>query len=200
MALFNDRFNNKYRNNNFRNNNINFNSMQNNIPPDINFKPLTREELNKINVEMQQNIEKNISSTQKNKNTEEICKYIEEFIQDETNASIFYNQLSNKCRNNLYTDKLLYISNECMLQCNDLKSYYKNISSKQFEPKAIPINTNISFKAGLSLAIEEEMKSYDKICKIIDNVSSKDTDIFYKMALKKLNRINFIQHIHIVSC
>ena len=215
MALF---FNNGYTNfRNNRNNNFMFNNFQNNkrfmqnnmfmqplqnndqnnIPSDVTLKPLTEEEFEKINEEIRENIEKNknmVVNIEKPQNKDLICNYIEEFIQDETNANIFYNNLSNRCSSNLYKDRLKNISEDCFLECNNLRSYYEEINEKNFEPKQVDINVNMPFKSGLYLAIEEEIKSYDKLCKIIEELPPQDTRVFYKMALKKLSRINTIQY------
>lgn len=194
---FNPMINNNHVNfNPMINNNQNFNN-QNNIQSDVTFKPLTEEELEKINQEIQENVEKNkknVEIIEQPKEKDIVCKYIEEFIQDETNANKFYNQLANKCSINMYRDRLKYISDECVTECNNLKSYYKDINKEEFNPKSISINANIPLKAGLLLAIEEEIKSYDKLCKIVDDLPLQDTRIFYKMALKKLSRINYIQY------
>lgn len=195
---FNNMINNNHMNfNPMINNNQNFNNQPNNVPSDVTLTPLTEEELEKINQEIQENIEKNrknITIVEEPKEKDIVCKYIEEFIQDETNANKFYNQLANKCSINIYRDRLKYISDECVAECNHLKSYYKDINKEEFSPKSISINTNIPLKAGLFLAIEEEIKSYDKLCKIVDDLPPQDTRIFYRMALKKLSRINSIQY------
>ena len=194
---FNNMINNNHVNfNPMINNNQNFNN-QNNIQSDVTFKPLTEEELEKINQEIQENVEKNketVEIIEQPKEKDIVCKYIEELIQDETNANKFYSQLSNKCNINMYRDRLKYISDECVTECNNLKSYYKDINKEEFNPKSIAINANIPLKTGLLLAIEEEIKSYDKLCKIVDDLPLQDTRIFYKIALKKLSRINYIQY------
>lgn len=227
MPLFFNNFQNRnYRNNNFMYNNLKnnnripfnnqlmnnqpfnnqlfnnqpFNNQQVNNQSDITLKPLTEEELEKINQEIQENIEKNKKSlvnVQEPKEKDTLCKYIEEFIQDEANANIFYSQLANKCSVDIYRDKLKYISDDCMMQCNNLKAYYKDINKEEFNPNKIPINVNMPLKVGLFLAIEEEIKSYDKLCKVIDELPPQDTRIFYKIALKKLSRINLIQYMAI---
>ncbi len=185
----------------FQNNNHNIQQMPNNnpnnIPSDVVLKPLTEEEFEKINEEIKENIEKNKNTSlniEKSKNNDLICSYVEDFIQDETNANIFYNNLSNRCNNNIYKSRLKNISEDCFVECNNLKGYYKKLNDKNFEAKQIDINFNIPFRAGLCLAIEEEIKGYDKLCKIIDELPSQDTRLFYKMALKKLSRINSIQY------
>ena len=182
------------------------------INQDVSLKPLTEEELKKINEEIQENIakNKNFMENKKDVNIEEsfqdkidkknkdiVNSYIEQFIQNESNANIFYNHLSNKSDNDLYKTRLKNISDDCILECNSLKSFYKEVNEKDFETKNVNINVNIPFKDGILLAIEEEIKSYDKICKIIEQVPQKETNIFYKMALKKLNRINNIQYMAI---
>ncbi len=215
MALFfNNRSNmqNRYANNrnnnfmfgNFQNNNMGRfnnqymqNNQQNSIPPDVTLKPLTEEELKKINEEIKENIEKNkntLFNLEKNKNNDVVCKYIKDFIQDETNANRFYDGMYKKCENTLYRDRLKNICDECVTICNSLKSYYKEINNESFEPNNIDINVNIPLKTGLFIAMEEEIKGYDKLCKIIDDLPPQDTRVFYKMALKKLSRINSIQY------
>lgn len=163
----------------------------------ITFNPITEEELEKINDEIKQNIEnnKNMGTHFKTSSgTEKVIGCLKDFIQDERNGSVFYSSLSNLCNNEFYKNRLKKISEECNLGKKYFKDYYKTLKSEEFEPKELPINVNINLKNGLILAIEEEMKSYDKICTILDEIPSEDSKYFYKMALKKLNRINFIQY------
>lgn len=192
---------NRFIQNNTQNfNNIQNNQQQNNNQSDITLKPLTEGELEKINEEIRENIEKNKKTTfniQAPENKDIVCNYVKEFIQDETNASIFYSKLSKKCDNNVYIERLKSIYDDCIFECDNLKSYYEDLNNEKFEVKSIPINVNIPFRVGLFLAIEEEIKSYDKLCKIIDELPPQDTRLFYKMALKKLSRINSIQYMTI---
>lgn len=211
--LFNNRQNQMF--NNYLTNQNNFNNMQNinnqiqQMPQfmqqpmqqpmqnsDIQLKPLSAEELEKINNEIQENIEKNrqMITINEPKNKEEILSNLQEFIQDEKNANIFYKSLANNCNNSYYKSKLEQIGIECLEETNNLKKYYKALENKDFEPEDLQINTNIPLKQGLLLAIEEELASYNKICNILDNHPFEDTREFYKMALKKLSRINIIQY------
>lgn len=217
--FFNRNFNNNQRKflrcNFFNNQNNMFNDQrnfmgftrqpQNNANPILNqqynneivIKPLTKEELEKINDEIKENIEKNkktILPINESNEKDKIIKYLKEFIQDEKNGSIFYKSLSNNCNNKLYKDKLINISNECSTESKNLINLYKSLKNEEFEPKNININTNIPFKTGLLFAIEEEIKSYDRICNILDKLPPENTRNFYKIALKKLSRINSIQY------
>lgn len=165
--------------------------------PEISFKPLTEEELTKINEEIKENIEKNqkeilpINLIQDNDN---ILNYLKEFIQDERNGNIFYTSLANNCNNDYHRDRLKSIGEECNIETNSLKQYYRDLQNEDFEPENLPININMSLKQGLFLAMEEEIKSYNKICNMLDKIPYEQTKNFYKMALKKLSRINSIQY------
>lgn len=195
MPLF---FNNRF--NNAKNPYINNRFNQNNIPSDIKLKPLTQEELDKINEEIQENIAKNtqaITNINLKENNIKILQCIEDFIQDEANSHIFYKNLYKKCKNEKIKEKIENISNDCLEQCLILKDYYKNFKNEVFEEKPLNININIPFKHSLIFAIEEEIKSYDKICKAIDIFPINDTRVFYQIALRKLSRINTIQYISI---
>lgn len=164
---------------------------------EITLKPLTEEEFSKINEEIQENIEKNrqqIFPVNQPKEKDKILLYLQQFIQDEKNANIFYTSLANNCNNNYYKNKLQEIGKECDTETNSLKKYYKSLENEDFEPEDLQINTNIPLKQGLLLAIEEEIASYNKICNILDEQPFEDTREFYKMALKKLSRINSIQY------
>lgn len=182
--------------------NIHFNNMQPQIQQpmqnaDITLKPLTEEEFSKINEEIQENIEKNRQKAlpiNEPKEKDKIINYLQQFIQDEKNANIFYTSLANNCNNNYYKDKLQQIGKECDTEKNSLKKYYKALKNEDFEEENLNINTNIPLKQGLLIAIEEEIGSYNKICSILDEEPFEDTREFYKMALKKLSRINFIQY------
>lgn len=163
----------------------------------ISFKPLTDEEMSKINEEIQENIEKNrkqIFPINEQKDKEQFSLYLKEFIQDEKNGNIFYNSLANNCNNDYYKNKLKMIGEECNIETNSLRKYYKALQNEDFEPENLEINTNIPLKQGLLLAIEEEIKSYDKICNVLSKLPFDDTKEFYKMAFKKLSRINSIQY------
>lgn len=164
------------------------------INPNIKVQPLTQEELKKINEEIQENI-KNSQQAFLNevKNKDEILNSLQNFIQNERNSTIFYNSLANKCNNSYYKNKLEQISKECDIQKNILEKYYKSLGNEDFKAENVMIDTNIQLKQGLLLAIEEELESYNKICNILDENCFENTKEFYKMALKKLSRINAIQ-------
>lgn len=160
----------------------------------ISFKPLTEDDINKINEEIQENIEKNKKQEFFSNDKEDISVYLKEFIQDENNGNIFYNSLSNNCSNEYYRNRLKRIGDDCNTEKNSLINYYKKLKNENFEPQILQINTNIPLRQGLFLAIEEEMKSYDKICNMLNKLSYEDAKEFYKMAFKKLSRINSIQY------
>ncbi len=127
---------------------------------DITLKPLTEEEFSKINEEIQENIEKNRQKAlpiNEPKEKDKILSYLQQFIQDEKNANIFYTSLANNCNNNYYKDKLNQIGKECDTEKNSLKKYYKALKNEDFEEEDLNINTNIPLRQGLFLAIEEEI-------------------------------------------
>ncbi len=203
MGIFTNRFYNNYNmqqpryNRQIQYNNQqmqNNNQIQNNQPITLNdgvsLKPLTQEELEKINEEIRQNIE-NAKTQDKISNKDENIKALEDLIQDEKNSSIFYGNLSDR----FYKDSLEKLSLEALEHNKVLKEYYRKKYGKNFEEKIITINQNFDIKKCIMWAIDEEIKSYDNICEILEHIEDKNLKIFYKIALKKLARINKLEYI-----
>ena len=151
MGIFTNRFYNNYNmqqpryNRQIQYNNQqmqNNNQIQNNQPITLNdgvsLKPLTQEELEKINEEIRQNIE-NAKTQDKISNKDENIKALEDLIQDEKNSSIFYGNLSDR----FYKDSLEKLSLEALEHNKVLKEYYRKKYGKNFEEKIITINQNL---------------------------------------------------------
>ncbi|MDE6181703.1 MAG: hypothetical protein K2F59_00670, partial [Eubacteriales bacterium] len=87
----------------------------------VSFKPLTEEDMNKINEEIKENIEKNrnhIFPINEPKDKEQFSLHLKEFIQDEKNGNIFYTSLAKNCNNDYYRNKLQMIGEECKIETN----------------------------------------------------------------------------------
>ncbi len=216
--------NNNNLNNNNHVSNLNNNTPPNNsdINQGVNFQPLTEEDLLKINEEIQENIKqsqqylenKKASNTNNfnnnllqpptfNPNSAVIISYLHDFIQSEKNSHAFYKNLADTCSIKHYKQKFTEISNDCQIEQRNLEAYLVdfhkensvNTSSEIFKPLDIDIFPISNLREGVMLAVEEEIKYYDKLSKIVEDLPPKDTRIFYAMALRKLGRINNIQYV-----
>lgn len=190
---------NNFKNQNFNINNNAYQNMPHNLPSGINFKPLTNEDLKKLQEEIQENIKK---VNDKNTLLEESIKNINisEFLQDEQNSGIFYKNLSKKLKTPSNSIKIKNISDECFLQVENLKKLYFKINSKDFEVEDPPLNIYSNTEDSIILAINEELSSYEKICKILEKDIPKDFKAhFDKMAFHKLKRIITLQFLLIQS-
>ena len=106
--------NNKRRvSNNMQNFNLNQQTNPNN---GIKFTPLNKEDMAKIQEEIQNNIQK---VNKKNK-VEDIIN-ISEFLQDEQNSGLFYKELSKTLSNQNDINEIENISKECFEQVNKLE-------------------------------------------------------------------------------
>lgn len=166
------------QNNNHQQQNNNFNN--NLVPSSNNIITNNPNNINNIN----------------NPNLDIINSHLKEFMQNEKNSSVFYKNISNIATLNLYKIKFQDISQDCLTELNNLQEYFSNFNNnKDFNPIDIQIQDTLDFKNSIILAVEEEIKSYDKLCKIVEQFPPQDTRIFYAMALRKLGRINNIQYI-----
>ncbi len=157
---------------------------------DIPLKPLNKEELKKINEEILQNIEK--SKNHLNNKNKELISSLKDFIQNEVNASIFYQNLALTYSNSQLKQIFYNIKNECDKDIAFLKKYYKDLNNEDFIEQNLQIKKINNLKQALLFAIKEEIKSYDKICNILLYLY---TEKFYQKAFKKLGRINFLQYL-----
>ncbi|MFI3230376.1 MAG: hypothetical protein R3Y29_02350 [bacterium] len=138
-----------------------------------------------------------------NPNSPIIISYLHDFIQSEKNSHDFYKNLANTCSIKHYKQKFTEISNDCLIEQKNLVAYLEdfhkenslNISSEIFKPLDIDIFPISNLRDGVMLAVEEEIKYYDKLSKIVEDLPPKDTRIFYAMALRKLGRINNVQYV-----
>lgn len=154
---------------------------QNNMNRQVELKPITAMELKSINEEIEFN---------KNKSNTKMIQQIEAFIQAEKNGNKFYNNLSKVCIVQSYKKNLQDIGHQCEQDVECIKDYYKKLTGERFIPKDMDVNIDISLKEGLKLGLNEEIKSYNKLCDMIEKMSKGEID---SVLFRKLGRINLLQ-------
>ena len=93
-------------------------------------------------------------------------KRIEQLIQDEYNAEIFYGGIGSDDGKKIL-DK---IKNNCRQRQNYLREIYSTYSSNSFEVKQIKINEPKDFKSAINYAIYEENASLQNLLKLSNEI------------------------------
>ncbi|MDR3240443.1 MAG: hypothetical protein LBT44_10240 [Clostridiales bacterium] len=114
-----------------------------------------------------------------------VARQLEDIMQDERNASVFYQYLSGTARREDYRDFLRKTGTESDRRHQLFNGLYQKWAPTAFQAKDADINTRVSFDDGISLAIVEEGNIIDKM----NNIFESATD-------DKLSRTLFSQICH----
>jgi len=101
-----------------------------------------------------------------------IPRILEGLAQDERNAQIFYNGLSENTENDAAKELLTSLSIDCHARLNHYKSILTNHCSRIFTPLETEINTALDLSDALTLAITEENKALITLSSLLDQVAS----------------------------
>lgn len=116
--------------------------------------------------------------------------YLQQFIQDEKNASYYYERLAEKTEIEK-NKKLLYsISSNALEEINHAKKFCSSYSISLNEPIEKSVNTLVTFSGGVALALEEENNALNKFSSMLDNENSEANSKLTPFILRKLSRIN----------
>ncbi len=124
-----------------------------------------------------------------NKINSEFSQEIYQFMQNEKNAVIYYDKLAEKT-NIDKNKKILYsISQNAAEEVNYARKLCTELSIEIKEPQQRNVNTSISFRAGIALALEEENKALGSLSSMLEN-NGKTALWLTPIILRKLSRVN----------
>ncbi|MCL2421652.1 MAG: hypothetical protein FWD03_07335 [Defluviitaleaceae bacterium] len=124
----------------------------------------------------------------------ESAALLEQIIQDERNASIFYQHLSGISPSGEFQESLQGIARDCESHTTQLRQLLQKTHGRPFEPKNTPINTTVGFAQGVQMAVNEERKVLDTMAKLIDQLAdSSDKYAVQNLLNKRMIRLNWLQ-------
>ena len=121
---------------------------------------------------------------------------LERLIQNERNAAVYYQYLSEIAPVNEFKDALQEITRDCENRRGQFSEILKNLNGQEFEPKNTPINTAVEFNQGVDIAFMEERKVLEAMAELIDKFGSseeKNAYIMQNMLNKRMIRLNWLQ-------
>lgn len=95
---------------------------------------------------------------------------LEDFIQNERNAVLFYNYLSRRTTREDYRKALKDIGEESRKRHEACNMIYKNLKGQEYLPKETEINNSVSFNLGISWAITEESRSIRELSRVFEDM------------------------------
>lgn len=139
---------------------------------------------------------KNENNLQKSYISNELESFLQQFMQDEKNASSYYERLAEKTEIEKNKKILYSISKNALEEINFAKKACNSLSIKAIEPQEKSINTIVTFSGGIALALEEEGNGLNKLSQMLDNENSEINERLTPFVLRKLSRINSLYLIH----
>jgi len=124
----------------------------------------------------------------------ESAAMLERLIQDERNASIFYQYLSGIAPTGDFQEALRGIAKDCENHTTQLRQILQNLHGRAFEPKNTPINTGVGFDQGVEMAVIEERKVLEAMANLIDQLADNNSSYAMQNLLnKRMIRLNWLQ-------
>lgn len=96
---------------------------------------------------------------------------LEKLIQDERNASIYYQHLSTIAPTDTAKTALQDIVKECEGRLSSFHGILKDSYNREFEPKNTAINTSTGFSQGVGVAVSEERKILEAMADLIGQLN-----------------------------
>ncbi|MCL2400489.1 MAG: hypothetical protein FWC91_12195 [Defluviitaleaceae bacterium] len=119
---------------------------------------------------------------------------LEQLIQDERNASIYYQYLSGIAPTGEIQENLQNISKECNKWSDHHHQILQKIHGRSYDPKDAPINTTIGFSPGVEVAIIEERKILEAMAGLMDLLEDTvDSYSLQKLINRRMIRLNWLQ-------
>jgi hypothetical protein len=88
-----------------------------------------------------------------------VVQVLEDLIQDESNAYIFYSHLSGLAQRDDFTSIIGNMAENCQQYAHLYQGLLNRLYAQSFEPEEAAVNTQVNFDTGLALAVQEENKS-----------------------------------------
>ena len=118
---------------------------------------------------------------------------LEQLIQDESNASIYYQYLAGIAPNEIKED-LQNISKECNKWSSHHQQVLQKLHGRFYDPKDARINTEIGFSPGIEVAIIEERKILETMTELMDLLENNaDSHSLQKLINRRMIRLNWLQ-------
>lgn len=113
-----------------------------------------------------------------------------QFMQNEKNASKYYEKLAEKT-NVEKNKKILYtLSQNAVEELNYTRKICSSLSINITEPIDKSVNTLVTFNGGIALALEEENKSLNELALMIESDNNDINNKLTPIILRKLSRVN----------
>jgi hypothetical protein len=110
-------------------------------------------------------------------------------IQDERNASVFYQHLADIAPQSDFQA----ILREMAMDCQSRIPQYQALLESPFTPKDTPINTQIGFGQGIEMAVGEERRFLSDMAALLDTLSSDDAQNLQNLLNKRMISFNGLQ-------
>ena len=119
---------------------------------------------------------------------------LERLIQDDRNASVYYQHLSEIAPAGDFQDTLHSIARECEGRQNQYQQIMQNLHDRTFEPNQNTVNTSVDFDQGVEMAVIEERKILESMAELIEQLNDKaSADVLQNLLNKRMIRLNWLQ-------
>ncbi len=124
-------------------------------------------------------------------------KHLEEFIQNERNAMIFYQSLAEKSLTNRGREILKGIGENCGKRKTAFEKMYKAFTKEKFTPEETEIDIYIAFQDGVRLALYEESGFLRELSEIYDAMP--DRQVALDLAAQIYRKIGDLNFLHLLN-
>jgi len=108
--------------------------------------------------------------------TQNLTGIIQELIQDERNAHVFYSHLSKTAPHKPMADALSNIATDNTNHTHKLTQILTTQFNQTFEPTQAEINTGLELKDALTLALEEENRSQRILAELLETITNPESE------------------------
>jgi len=124
----------------------------------------------------------------------ESAALLEKLIQDDRNASIYYQHLSEIAPGEDFKGALQGIIKDCDGRQSQYHQILQTLHDRGFEPKNNAINTTIDFDQGIEMAILEERKILESMAELIEQLIDKtNAQIIQNLLNKRMIHLSWLQ-------
>lgn len=121
-------------------------------------------------------------------------KLLERLIQDERNASVYYQYLAEIAPKGVFQTTLVEFIEDCGTRLSQYQNILQNLHGRTWEPKNPPINTNVGFDRGVEIAVIEENKILRAMAELLERIEDDpSTRSMQKLLNKRIIQLNWLQ-------